>query len=58
LLYILMKELHSLGLEVHMAKVSTEGNRAVDTFYVTKDGRKIREYEFPEVVRRIKNALS
>ncbi|BAT70997.1 [protein-PII] uridylyltransferase [Thermosulfidibacter takaii ABI70S6] len=58
LLYTLMKELRALGLEVHMAKVSTEGNRAVDTFYVTKNGQKIREYEFPEIVRRIKAALS
>ncbi len=58
LLYILMREFLSLGLEVHMAKVSTEGNRAVDTFYVTKNGQKIREYEFPEIVRRIKSALS
>ncbi len=58
LLYTITKVLLSLGLQIHMATVSTEGNRAVDTFYVTKGGRKLREYEFPEVVRALKSALS
>ncbi len=57
LLYEITKELSSLDLYIHMAKVSTEGNRAVDTFYVTKNGGKIKEYEFPEVIRAIKTAL-
>ena len=58
LLYEIAKVLSSLNLYIHMAKVSTEGNRAVDTFYVTKGGGKIKEYEFPEIIRAIKAALT
>ncbi len=57
LLYLITKELLSMGLELHMATVSTEGNRAVDTFFVTKDGKKLKEYQFPEIVRTLKKAL-
>ncbi len=57
LLYIITKTLLSLGLRIHSARVDTEGNRAVDTFYVTKDGAKLKEYHFPEVVRRLKAEL-
>lgn len=57
LLYQIIKILKSLGLEIHMAKVSTEGNRAVDTFYVTRNGQKLKEFQFPEVIRALKTAL-
>ncbi len=57
LLYYILKALRSLGLEIHVAKVSTEGNRAVDTFYVTREGEKLKEHQFSEVVRVLKAAL-
>ena len=57
LLYEIAKTLLSMNIYIHLAKVSTEGNRAVDTFYVTKNGKKIKEFEFPEIVRAVKSAL-
>ena len=57
LLYDISKMLGELGLNIHMAKITTEGNRAVDAFYVTKNGQKIKDIEFPEIIRKLKNSL-
>jgi [protein-PII] uridylyltransferase len=42
LLFVLAEALHALGLTIAVAKVTTEGTRAIDVFYVTEqDGTKI-----------------
>ena len=42
LLYKLTRVLYESGLDVALAKISTEANRAIDVFYVTNAaGRKI-----------------
>ncbi len=58
LLYRITSALYVLGVNIHMAKVSTEGNRAVDAFYVTKDGGgKLTEREFNIVSRLLREAI-
>jgi UTP:GlnB (protein PII) uridylyltransferase len=42
LLFMLAQELHELGVSIGVAKISTEGSRVSDVFYVTEfDGRKL-----------------
>lgn len=56
LLYLITKSLYDDGLDVYLAKVSTEANQAVDVFYVTYlDGAKVTERR---LLRQIKNNLS
>jgi len=58
LLYLITSTLYILGVNIHMAKVSTEGNRAVDAFYVTKEGgTKLTEREFNIVSRILREAI-
>jgi [protein-PII] uridylyltransferase len=48
LLFTIAQALHDVGLSIALAKVSTEGTRATDVFYVTEvDGSK------PELEARI-----
>ncbi len=58
LLYIITRTLYIMGITIHMARISTEGNRAVDAFYVTKkDGSKFNEREFVVIARLLKEAI-
>jgi [protein-PII] uridylyltransferase len=55
LLYKLTRLLYEQGLDVALAKISTEANRAIDVFYVTDvDGRKIVD---ATATHRIQQAL-
>jgi len=50
--------LADLGLDIHLAKVVTEGERAADIFYVTRDGAKIvKDDELAEIKVRMVEAL-
>ncbi len=58
LLYLITRTFYVLGVTIHMARISTEGNRAVDAFYVTKkDGSKFSEREFITISRLLKEAI-
>ena len=52
LLYRLTRVLYEQDVDIALAKISTEGNRAIDVFYVTDaDGRKIVEETALESIR-------
>jgi len=57
LLYAIASSLHRLGLEIALAKISTEGNRAVDSFYVTRQGHKLPDAEGPALAQAVHAAL-
>ena len=53
LLYRLTRILYERGLDVALAKISTEANRAIDVFYVTDAaGRKIIDDVDMETIRQ------
>ena len=53
LLYRLTRVLYKQDVDIALAKISTEGNRAIDVFYVTDaDGRKIVEETALESIRQ------
>ena len=54
LLYTITRTLSELGLDIYTARIGTQGDRAVDAFYVRKDGDKITD---PETMERIAQAL-
>jgi [protein-PII] uridylyltransferase len=55
LLFTLSRTFHSLGLTIGVAKINTEGTRAIDVFHVTElDGSKV---ESPRRVTQIREAL-
>ncbi len=43
LLYVIASQLTAIGLEIALAKVATEAHRAIDSFYVTKEGEKLAD---------------
>lgn len=45
LLYAVASALHEAGVEIALAKIATEANRAIDSFYVTRGGAKIADGE-------------
>jgi [protein-PII] uridylyltransferase len=52
LLFTLAQELHALGLSITLAKISTEGTRVIDVFYVTEaDGEKVAGAQRSEEIR-------
>ena len=47
-----------VGLEIALAKVATEANRAIDSFYVARDGQKLVDPEALETLReKLEGAL-
>jgi len=42
-LYAITQTLADLGLDISLAKVSTEGEKVADVFYVTRGGRRITD---------------
>ena len=53
LLYKLTHVLYEQGLDIALAKISTEANRAIDVFYVTDtDGHKILDDTAQEEIRQ------
>ncbi len=59
LLFTLARSLHDLGLEIALAKVATEANRAIDAFYVTSRGEKIVDpVECLRLERELKASLA
>jgi [protein-PII] uridylyltransferase len=53
-LYAITHTLADLGLDIHLAKVSTEGEKVADVFYVTRDGEKLAT---PELLTELHDAL-
>jgi [protein-PII] uridylyltransferase len=59
LLHTLAKTLFDLGLTVDLARISTEGHRALDAFYVrTSDGQRLEGDAAQRVVDAIQQALA
>jgi [protein-PII] uridylyltransferase len=57
LLYAITQTLADLGLDISLAKVSTEGEKVADVFYVTRGGRRITdEAERAALVERLAEA--
>ncbi len=64
LLYKITKILSKRGMEIHSSKITTQGVKAIDTFYITDlDGYKIVDkqlqekltYEIVEALNEFKN---
>lgn len=49
-LYAITQTLADLGLDISLAKVSTEGEKAADVFYVTRAGKRITDEQQREVL--------
>jgi [protein-PII] uridylyltransferase len=49
-LYAITQTLADLGLDISLAKVSTEGEKAADVFYVTRGGQRITDSAQREVL--------
>ena len=57
-LYAITQTLADLGLDISLAKVSTEGEKAADVFYVTRGGQRITETaERERLVARLTQAV-
>jgi len=50
-LYVLSKILYQMGVDINSCYLAIEGNRAVDTFYITRDNHKIYEKGFDSRLR-------
>lgn len=60
LLYTITTELAACGLDVHLARVTTQGDAALDTFYVSEatGGRVVDERRLSEVEARVWDAVA
>jgi [protein-PII] uridylyltransferase len=59
LLYLISSTLHAQGLAIVFAKVTTEANKAIDAFYVTKEGSKLdRPEDAVALERALQQALT
>jgi [protein-PII] uridylyltransferase len=57
-LYAITQTLADLGLDISLAKVSTEGEKAADAFYVTRGGSRITDEPLrAQIVARLTQAL-
>jgi [protein-PII] uridylyltransferase len=57
-LYAITQTLAELGLDISLAKVSTEGEKVADVFYVTRAGKRIvDEAERGKMIARLRAAL-
>jgi [protein-PII] uridylyltransferase len=57
-LYAITHTLAELGLDISLAKVSTEGEKVADVFYVTRAGKRITDPdERADVVARLRVAV-
>ncbi|MEJ7598591.1 MAG: [protein-PII] uridylyltransferase [Kofleriaceae bacterium] len=57
-LYSITQTLADLGLDISLAKVSTEGEKAADAFYVTRGGQRITEpAEREQLIARLSAAV-
>src|SRR5262249_23090778 len=58
LLYAIASSLTEAGLEISLAKVATEGHRAIDSFYVTCGGRPLADSaQIQEIVHQLTSAI-
>ena len=55
MLYKISKVFADLGIQIHSAKISTQGERGIDVFYVSLQNKKLL---FDKLVRRIKERIS
>lgn len=55
LLYTLTRALSKLGLDIYTARIGTQADRAVDAFYICKNGKKITD---PADIRQISEQLT
>ena len=53
LLYKIARSLSDLGLDIGIARVSTQGDRAVDSFYVSRKGEKVVDPDLLDQIRQI-----
>jgi [protein-PII] uridylyltransferase len=59
LLWAVTSALHGAGLSIAVARIATEGHRAVDAFYVVEaDGGKVGAGRAPEIERRVVDAVA
>ncbi|MCX7769653.1 MAG: [protein-PII] uridylyltransferase [Proteobacteria bacterium] len=58
LLFEITRTLNMLSLNIYFSKISTYGERAVDVFYVKKDGKKLDNAEMDYVRNQILRAIS
>jgi [protein-PII] uridylyltransferase len=57
-LYAITQTLADLGLDISLAKVSTEGEKVADVFYVTRGGKRITdEQERDVLMQRLRLAV-
>jgi [protein-PII] uridylyltransferase len=57
-LYAITQTLADLGLDISLAKVSTEGEKVADVFYVTRGGKRITDAaERAVLVQRLRGAV-
>jgi [protein-PII] uridylyltransferase len=54
MLYKIAKVFSEFGIQIHRAKISVQGDRGIDVFYVSLNGNKI---VFQKLIRRIKEKL-
>lgn len=57
LLYATAQALHDAGAEIALARIATEGNRAVDAFYVLKGGQKLSDPDAQALCDTLTGAL-
>jgi len=54
MLYKIAKVFSEFSIQIHRAKIAIKGDRGIDVFYVSLNGKKI---VFPKLIRRIKDKL-
>ncbi|MBF0275615.1 MAG: hypothetical protein HQK84_10340 [Nitrospinae bacterium] len=50
-LFVLTNVLYEMGLDINSCYLALEANRAIDTFYITRDGQKVEESDFESKLR-------